>query len=61
MAGATRRILRHYGQCKLQYEIGQKTEIKIKIGIEIEIAIGGIEIEIEAQIEIETKIERNVK
>ena len=57
MAGATRRILRHYGQCKLQYEIGQKTEIKI----EIEIAIGGIEIEIEAQIEIETKIERNVK
>ena len=43
MAGATRRILRHYGQCKLEYE--KKTEIKIQI--EIEIAIGGIEAEIE--------------
>ena len=39
MAGATRRILGHYGQCKLQYEIGQNTEIKIKIQIEIAIGI----------------------
>ena len=39
MAGATRRILRHYGQCKLEYEIGQNTEIKIQIQIEIEIEI----------------------
>ena len=30
MAGATRRILGHYGQCKLQYEIGKKTEDKYR-------------------------------
>ena len=58
MAGATRRILGHYGQCKLQYEIGEKTEIKIQI--EIEIAIGGIEaeIEIETDIEIGTRLRK---
>ena len=30
MAVTTRRILGHYGQCKLQYEIGKKTEDKYR-------------------------------
>ena len=39
MAGTTRRILGHNGQCKLLYEIGEKTEEEIEIGIEIETEI----------------------
>ena len=58
MAGATRRILGHYGQCKLQYGekiVSRNRDKEVEVEIEVEIEI---EIEIAVRIEIGTRLRK---